>query len=70
MLLAVRLKWLVGLDPLVTLGRSVRLVCDVNVVNESFVWCRWWLTPVEGSVFQVFLVGITDRTSIILKQHL
>ena len=27
-------------DALVKLGRSVRFVCNVNVVNESFVWCR------------------------------
>ena len=45
MLLAVRLKWLrsvvIGrLDVLVKLGRSVRFVCNVNVVNESFIWCR------------------------------
>ena len=32
------------------LGCSVRFVCNVNVVDESFVW---WLTPVEGSLFQV-----------------
>ena len=37
------------LDPLVKLGRSVRFVCNVNAVNESFAW---WLTPVEGSPFQ------------------
>ena len=37
----------------VKLGRSVRFVCNANVVDESFVWCRWWLTPVEGSLFQV-----------------
>ena len=24
----------------VKLGRSIRFVCNVNVVNESFVWCR------------------------------
>ena len=35
------------------LGRSVRFVCNVNVVDELFVWCRLWLTPVEGSLFQV-----------------
>ena len=35
------------------LGRSVRFVCNVNVVNESFVWLRLWLTPVEGSLFQL-----------------
>ena len=35
------------------LGRSVRVVCYVNVVDESFVLCREWLTPVEGSLFQV-----------------
>ena len=22
-------------------------------MDESFVWCRYWLTPVEGSLFQV-----------------
>ena len=58
MLLAVRLKWrksvVIGQSrPVSNLGRSVRLVCNVNVVDESFVWCRWWLTPVEGSLFQV-----------------
>ena len=31
---------LVGFDPLVKFGRSARFVCNVNVVNESFVWCR------------------------------
>ena len=31
--------WL-GLDSLVKLGRSVRFVCYVDTVNESFVWCR------------------------------
>ena len=45
MLLAVRLKWrssvVIGrLDPLVKLGRSVRFVCNVNVVNESFIGCQ------------------------------
>ena len=35
------------------LGRSVRYICNVNVVEESFVWCRWWLAPVEWSLFQV-----------------
>ena len=35
------------------LGRSVRFVGNVNVVDELFVWCRLWLTPVEGSLFQV-----------------
>ena len=44
---------MVGLDPLVKSGRSVRFVCNVNVVDESFVWYREWLTPVEGSLFQV-----------------
>ena len=44
---------MVGLDPLVKLGRSVRFVCNVNVVDESFVWRQQWLTPVEGSLFQV-----------------
>ena len=53
MLLAVRLKWrssvVIGrLDPLVKLGRSVRFVCNVNVVNESFIWCQWRLTPVNN----------------------
>ena len=33
-------SWLVGLDPLVKLDRSVRFVCNVNVVDDSFVWCR------------------------------
>ena len=28
---------MVGFDPLVKLGRSVRFVCNVNVVDESFV---------------------------------
>ena len=28
------------LDQSVKLGRSVRFVSNVNVVNESFVWCR------------------------------
>ena len=31
---------MVGLDLLVKLGRAIRFVCNVNVVNESFVWCR------------------------------
>ena len=22
-------------------------------MDESFVWCRYWLTPLEGSLFQV-----------------
>ena len=44
---------MVGFDPLVKLRRSVRFVSNVNVVNESFVWRRKWLTPVEGSLFQV-----------------
>ena len=55
MLLAVRLKRL----RLIVISRSrsvgkVESFCsvrfDVNVVNESFVWCRWWFTPVKGSV--------------------
>ena len=25
---------------LVKLGCSIRFVCNVNVVNESFVWCQ------------------------------
>ena len=37
-----------GPDPLVKFSRSVRFVCYVNVVNESFVWCQWLLTPVDG----------------------
>ena len=44
---------MISLVLLVKLGRSVRFVCDVNVMDESFVWCRYWLTPVEGSLFQV-----------------
>ena len=28
------------LDQSVKLGRSIRFVSNVNVVNESFVWCR------------------------------
>ena len=28
---------MVSLDPIVKLGRSVRFVCNVNVVDESFV---------------------------------
>ena len=54
MLLAVRLKWRRS----VVIGQSrsvskVRFVCNVNVMDESFVWCRYWLTPVEGNLFQV-----------------
>ena len=33
--------------------RFVRFVSNVNVVDESFVCSRQWLTPVEGSLFQV-----------------
>ena len=44
---------MISLVLLVKLGRSVRFVCDVNVMDESFVRCRYWLTPVEGSLFQV-----------------
>ena len=46
MLLAVRLKWLRSVvigqsrSQLVKLGRSVRFVCNVNVMDESFLWCR------------------------------
>ena len=43
------------------LGRSVWFVCNVNVVNESFVWCRQWLTPVEGSLFQVSKSAFQDH---------
>ena len=51
---------MVGLDPLVKLGRSVRFVCNVNVVDESFVRCQYWLTPVEGSLFsQVVQTSVT-----------
>ena len=31
---------MVLLDQSVKLGRSIRFVSNVNVVNESFVWCR------------------------------
>ena len=45
MLLAVRLKSrrsvVIGRSRLLAkLGRSVRFFCNVNVVNESCVWCR------------------------------
>ena len=45
MLLAVRLKWhrsvVIGqFGSLVKLGYSVRFICNVNVVDESFVWCQ------------------------------
>ena len=47
------------------LGRSVRFVCNVNVVDESFVRCQYWLTPVEGSLFSQVVqtsVTTTDNT--------
>ena len=31
---------MVLLDQSVKLGRSIRFVSNVNVVNESLVWCR------------------------------
>ena len=40
---------MVLLDQSVKLGRSIQFVS--NVVNESFLWCRKWLTPVEGGLF-------------------
>ena len=55
---------MVGLDPLVKLGRSVRFVCNVNVVDESFVRCQYWLTPVEGSLFsQVVQASVTTTNN-------
>ena len=55
MLVAVRLKWhrsvVIGRFGSVSEVRS--FVCNVNVVSESLVWCRQWLAPAEGSLFQV-----------------
>ena len=59
MLLAVRLKWrrsvVIGRSGSVGKVRSLSyvalFVCNVNILNESCLWYRWWLTPVEGRSF-------------------
>ena len=43
------------------LGRSVGFVCNVNVVDESFVWCRHKVSKPAFQVQSLKVVGAVPK---------